>query len=53
MNMQLKIPMVHVECPWCDGPVALDGALEAFECRDCGVDVPFAAEAVRVDALAA
>ena len=45
--------MVQVACPWCDAPVAQAETLQTFECRDCDVDVPFAAEPAFVEALAA
>jgi len=33
-----------IECPWCDGHVALDDEDDAVACVACGVVVPFAAD---------
>lgn len=34
--------MITTECPWCDGPAVVAGALE---CEGCGVRVELADEA--------
>ncbi|HEV8401714.1 MAG TPA: hypothetical protein VGQ31_01630 [Candidatus Limnocylindrales bacterium] len=34
--------MIRVECPWCDRPATVDGAVEAFECADCAIRVEIA-----------
>jgi len=40
--------MMHVECPWCDGPATVDaGAGGEFACADCSIRVELAPEPVR------
>lgn len=44
--------MVTVDCPWCEAPVALEGA-DGFRCDGCSVEVQFAADETAEVALAA
>jgi hypothetical protein len=39
--------MLHVECPWCAGAVALEVADgDGFHCPDCSIKVEFATDPV-------
>jgi hypothetical protein len=44
--------MITVDCPWCDGPVALEHA-DVFRCDGCAVEVELAPDVVLEVALAA
>lgn len=39
--------MPTIECPWCDGPAAVDAALAKVVCTDCGIAVALAPDPVR------
>ena len=38
--------MIHVECPWCTEPVALEAASLDLACDTCGIVVEIAADRV-------
>jgi hypothetical protein len=42
-------PMIRIECPWCDEPIAVDGAAPPAElrCDGCAVRVDVVDPAVR------
>ncbi len=39
--------MLMIECPWCDGPAAVEAAQDAVVCADCGIAVAIAPDPVR------
>jgi hypothetical protein len=34
--------MIHVECPWCDGPAVVDAGAAEVRCEGCAVAVEIA-----------
>jgi primosomal protein N' len=44
---------ITLECPWCDGPVALHDEDEAMTCEGCGIVATLAPEPLEVLAAAA
>ena len=39
--------MMHVECPWCGGPAAVEVAGDGeFSCTDCSISVELAPEPI-------
>ena len=34
--------MIHVECPWCDGPAVVDAGEGQVRCEGCAVSVELA-----------
>jgi hypothetical protein len=45
--------MMDVDCPWCDGPMAVERDRAVVECRECGVVVEFAPDPLAELAAAA
>lgn len=39
--------MLMIECPWCDGPAAVDAARDAVVCTECGIAVAIAPDPIR------
>ncbi len=37
--------MIHVDCPWCDGPMTVAADRSEVECDPCGVLVEIGADA--------
>jgi hypothetical protein len=42
VNNEERNHMVTLECPWCDGPMALEAEAKDVACEACGVRVELA-----------
>ena len=38
--------MIHIDCPWCDAPVEVNGRETTIRCDGCSVEVELAADEV-------